>query len=73
MKIEGDRLNPNDSYASPWVGKRGGGETTLGGDGRPLIGVVGFYNDKEASALAIIQPKVEPPATSAFPGTPASK
>jgi hypothetical protein len=42
MRIDGARLNPNDSYESDWIGGKGGGpETTLGGDGRPVIGIHG--------------------------------
>jgi hypothetical protein len=42
MRIEGDALNPKDSYKSKWLGGKGGNDAkTLGGDGAPIIGVFG--------------------------------
>jgi hypothetical protein len=42
MGIDGSRLDPNDRYESPWLGGRGGGgETSLGGEGKPVIGMHG--------------------------------
>lgn len=42
MRIDGDRLNPADSYRSEWIGTQTGGpELTIGGDGAPVVGVYG--------------------------------
>jgi hypothetical protein len=42
MRCKGNRLDPNDSYESRWLGGRGGGEEPRrGGDGRPIVGVHG--------------------------------
>jgi hypothetical protein len=42
MRVDGARLDPNDCYESPWLGGRaGGGETSLGGKGRPVTGMHG--------------------------------
>jgi hypothetical protein len=41
MKMEGERLDPRESYDGPWVGERNGVELTLGGDGRIARGLLG--------------------------------
>lgn len=42
MRIEGDRLNPKDSYVSEWLGKPTGRPSkTLNGDGAFVVGVHG--------------------------------
>jgi hypothetical protein len=47
MQIEGDRLNPEKSYKSAWLGGRGGfGPRELGGDGTPVVGIFGRTNDE---------------------------
>jgi len=46
MQIEGDHLNPEKSYKSAWIGGRGGAPPRdLGGDGAPIVGIVGRTND----------------------------
>jgi hypothetical protein len=45
MRVRGKRLDPSDSYESPWYGGSGGGETKLGGDGSPVVGVFGASGD----------------------------
>ena len=55
MKIEKDRLNPADKYESDWVG--GGGtlpQATVGGDGTPAIGIVGYGSDTDCSGMGLI-------------------
>ncbi len=47
-------LNVNSSYESPWVGGTGGMETTLGGDGALVIGIVGRETDKDCPALGLM-------------------
>ena len=46
MRVTPDgKLDPQDSYRSDWVGGKGGGpETLLGGDGTPVIGIIGKAN-----------------------------
>jgi len=57
MRVQGDRLDPNDSYQSEWFGGRGGaGETKLGGDGRPIAGIYGNKRRTHAS-LGLILPR----------------
>jgi tetratricopeptide (TPR) repeat protein len=47
MQIEGDRLNPEKSYKSAWLGGRGGAPPReLGGDGAPVVGIFGRTNDE---------------------------
>lgn len=42
MRIQGDRLDPNDSYNSPWFGNTtGGGPGFVSTDGRMVIGIQG--------------------------------
>ena len=55
MKIDGNALDPNQSYVSDWVGDRtGGGEASVDGNGAPVIGVVGSQDDEKATALGLI-------------------
>jgi serine protease Do len=40
MRVKDGRLNPKDSYTSPWIGVRGKGTPrTLTGNGDPIIGI----------------------------------
>lgn len=49
------KLDPSDSYRSEWVGGKGGGaETQLGGDGTPVIGLIGKANAKDATGLGLL-------------------
>ncbi len=42
MRVEGDALNPDDSYKSEWYGSKGLGKgKDLGGDGSLVIGIFG--------------------------------
>ncbi|HEX3654275.1 MAG TPA: trypsin-like peptidase domain-containing protein [Pirellulales bacterium] len=42
MRVQGDHLDPADSYESPmYGGPGGGGQSTLGGDGALIIGIFG--------------------------------
>jgi predicted Zn finger-like uncharacterized protein len=44
MRIKGKQLDPKDSYDSEWLGSnRGGGERTVIGKGRPVVGIFGSY------------------------------
>jgi hypothetical protein len=63
MRIDGDRLDPTQSYTSPWVGDRtGGGEAALTGNGAPVVGVFGSQDANHASSLGfyfVTQPPAE--------------
>jgi hypothetical protein len=55
MRIGSDGLIPDDTYNSEWVGGPGGpNQKTLGGDGRPVIGIYGDYR-KIVPRLGLIQ------------------
>jgi hypothetical protein len=58
MKISGNRLDPADSYESPWVGGQNGGpEVRQGGDGRPAVGLHGRAGAEIDSAALIFAGK----------------
>jgi WD40 repeat protein len=66
MRIDGARLDPNDRYESPWLGGRAGsGETSLRGDGRPVIGlhgtVVGHAGQQVLGSVGLVQLELEAP------------
>jgi hypothetical protein len=41
MRIAGTGLDTADTYQSPWLGEKGGGEVKLGGDGSYVVGIQG--------------------------------
>ncbi len=48
MKVTDGKLDPTDKYESEWVGTDEKKKPTrLGGDGTPVIGIVGKSNAKE--------------------------
>jgi hypothetical protein len=56
MKVAGKQLDPSDAYNSIWLGGSGGhgnAPTTMGGDGRLVIGVIGRTNDKDVKAVGL--------------------
>ncbi len=62
MRIEGDRLDVNDVYASEWLGGAGGGAPRiLGGDGRPAIGLVVRLGGNDLTGLGLLSPMVRCP------------
>jgi hypothetical protein len=64
MKISGTRLDPTDSYQSQWIGGQGGGPPTkYGGDGTPVIGIIGKKNrNRELTGLGLmLAPGQAPP------------
>lgn len=68
-KLEGETLDPADSYTSRWVGGRGGaGDARIGGDGRPVVGLHGMAEDK-VRGIGVIQPRpaVSKPDSNASP------
>jgi hypothetical protein len=56
MKMKADgTLDPADSYESDWVGYNGNKRPTkLGGDGTPVIGIVGRGTDRELNGLGLL-------------------
>jgi hypothetical protein len=54
MKVAGKWLDPSDSYNSIWLGGSGGeGPTTIGGDGRQVLGIIGRHNKKDVIAIGL--------------------
>jgi len=54
MKIKGDRLDPGDSYNSPWLGdEKGGSPGSLSAQGHLVVGVHG-RSDPEVKALGFV-------------------
>jgi hypothetical protein len=57
MKIAGDKLDPNDSYESEWIGTKDGpgpAPTTLGGKSDPPRGVLGRTNATGVTGLGLL-------------------
>jgi hypothetical protein len=57
MKVDGDRLDRDDTYQSAWVGNNfGGSPSTLAGDGTAVVGFAArtTANNKECSGLGLI-------------------
>lgn len=51
----GGRLDPTDSYASEWVGSAQKKPLTkLGGDGTPVVGVVGKSNRTDMTGMGLL-------------------
>lgn len=61
MKIEDNGLSIDDIYQSEWHPKRRGKEVTLGGEGRPVVGLLGRQNGRgEVTALGLIMTERAP-------------
>jgi hypothetical protein len=54
LRIAGDKLDPDDSYAGEWVGGRAGTQTVVGTAGAPAVGVFGHAGDQPVTALGLI-------------------
>ena len=56
MRINGQTLDPKQSYTSEWVGdNKGGHEASVGGNAAPIVGVFGNQNDdQQVVALGLI-------------------
>jgi len=55
MRVRGSRLDANDAYESDWIGNSSAGtETRYGGDGAPVVGVVGRADDKFCTGLGLV-------------------
>ena len=60
-KIEDNGLSIDDSYQSEWHPKRRGKEVTLGGEGRPVVGLLGRQNGRgEVTALGLMLTQLAP-------------
>jgi hypothetical protein len=57
MKVNANGgLDKSKRYESKWVGGKGGGqETRIGGDGRPVIGIVGFEDEQNCTAFGLVR------------------
>ncbi|MHC5541611.1 hypothetical protein ACYOEI_25600, partial [Singulisphaera rosea] len=55
MKFKDGRLDPADSYLSPWLGDpRGGNLASVSGDGKLVSGIHGRSNGREINALGLV-------------------
>src|SRR5579862_2251426 len=54
MRIAGTGLDTADTYQSPWLGEKGGGEVKLGGDGSYVVGIQG-RSAADVDAFGLIQ------------------
>ena len=56
MKVNKNGLDRKDHYQSDWVAGHGGGPATvLGGDGVPVIGIVGRENNNVCTAMGLLR------------------
>jgi hypothetical protein len=54
MRINGQNLDPLETYNSVWIGDRtGGSETTVSGFGSPVVGVFGSQEDDHVKSLGL--------------------
>jgi hypothetical protein len=55
MRIQGNRLDRSDSYTSEWLGgDTGGGDYQFTGNGKPVVGIFGSYqNDVQGMGLIV--------------------
>jgi len=55
MKVADGKLDPSDSYESDWIGiDEKKTPSKLGGDGTPVIGIVGKTNDKDMTGMGLL-------------------
>jgi hypothetical protein len=54
MRIAGTGLDTADTYQSPWLGEKGGGEVKMGGDGSYVVGIQG-RSASDIDAFGLIQ------------------
>jgi hypothetical protein len=57
MRVKGAVLDPADSYESAWIGDKtgGSGPTVLGGDGAPIVGIIGKRNARDCNGLGLLK------------------
>ena len=59
--VDGNKLDPKDSYDSEYVGSdEKKALTKLGGDGTPVVGITGKANDKDLTGFGIVLIGQEP-------------
>jgi hypothetical protein len=55
VKVVDGKLDPKDSYESDWVGYVGKKTSSkIGGDGTPVVGIVGRGSDREVNGLGLL-------------------
>ncbi|HWY88468.1 MAG TPA: serine protease, partial [Gemmataceae bacterium] len=55
MRMKGDGLDPDDAYQSDPIGGKGGNRGALGGNGKPVIGIVGKANNRgECTGIGLV-------------------
>jgi len=55
MRVKGDRLDPTDRYDSEYVGSDEKKPLTrLGGDGTPVVGIVGKTNARDLTGMGLL-------------------
>ncbi len=55
MKVVDGKLDPSDAYESDWVGGKGGNPPVkLGGDGSPVVGIVGRTNKNGTNGFGVL-------------------
>jgi hypothetical protein len=55
MRIDGARLNPKDSYESPDYLAMTTDAFLAGGDGKPIVGIHGWWAKQELRGLGVVQ------------------
>jgi hypothetical protein len=57
MKVKDGRLDPQDAYASEYIGGKGGSRTILNGTGLPVVGIVGRSNANDCTGIGLLLKK----------------
>ncbi len=60
MKINGAKLDPKDSYSSNQFGTKSKRTTILGGDGTPVVGIVGKANQNDCTGIGLVLKEANP-------------
>lgn len=57
MRVKGDKLDPKDTYTSPWIGDRTGGgpPTLLSHNGALIVGVIGMRTAEDVTGLGLLK------------------
>src|SRR5262249_2147566 len=72
MRVNGQGLNPQDSYTSDWLGDdKFGREASVSGHGAPIVGVFGNQDDEKVLALGLYYIKSETAAAAPAQAAPA--
>jgi hypothetical protein len=58
MRVVNGKLVLSDSYQSEWFGRKDGGkDTTLGGDGTAVAGIIGKANNTDCTRFGLLLKK----------------